>query len=78
MSDADQNKVNSKAVASLGYEIYFKIILFGVAMLMFIAITVALIYMAINKYDSSIIMAIGASDGIIALVIGRITKSLFK
>jgi len=78
MSDVEQNKINIKAIASLGFELYFKVILFSVTILAFIAITVTLIYMGINKYEASTIIAMGASDGVIGVVIGIIARSLFR
>lgn len=79
MSEEIQNQELKKAqVANMGYEFFFKIILFGVTIIAFISITITLIYMGLNKYDASTIIAIGGSDGIIAMVMGIIARSLFR
>lgn len=78
MGSEENNNIKEEEVVSLGFELYFKVILFAVTILAFIAITATLIYMGLNKYESSTIIAMGTSDGILGLVIGQIARSLFR
>lgn len=75
MSNSVEEKVN---VIRLSEEILFKSILFFVSIIIFIVITGAFLYMAINKYEWPLVAAVGASDGLFGMVIGQITKSLFR
>lgn len=75
MINSEETQIN---VIRLSEEILFKTILFFVSILIFIAITVAFLYMAINKYEWQLVTAVGASDGLFGIVIGQITRSLFR
>ena len=75
MSRSEEKKVD---VIRLSEEILLKTILFFVAIAIFIAITVVFLYMAVKKYDWQLVAAVGASDGLFGLVIGQITRSLFR
>jgi len=75
------NLVKTKKQAEIGelaWSLYFKIILFSIAMLVFISITIAFIYMAINEYKIEYVITAGGSDSVFAIVIFQITKSLFN
>lgn len=65
-------------IGELAWSLYFKIILFGISMLVFISITVAFIYMAISKYEIEYVITAGGSDSLFAIVVFQITRSLFN
>jgi type IV secretory pathway TrbL component len=71
----DNNEVE---VASLAYEIFMKLAAFVIIMIAFIAVTWAFIYMAINKYEVELILAVGASDGLVGYCMVIVTKKLFR
>ncbi len=73
-----KNTQKSMAIARLSQELWFKAILFLVSIIIFIAISVTLIYMALCKYDVALVVAIGISDGLIGVILTIITRSLFK
>lgn len=75
MSNSEDKKIS---VIKLSEEILLKSILFYVALAAFIAITFVFLYMALSKYDYKLVIAVGASDGLFGLVIGQITRSLFR
>lgn len=75
MSNTEEEKVN---IIRLSEEILLKTILFYVALVAFVAITIVFLYMALSEYDYKLVVAVGASDGFFGLVIGQITRSLFR
>ncbi|WP_405384807.1 hypothetical protein [Maribacter sp. LLG6340-A2] len=72
---SEDEKIN---IIRFSKEIQLKTILFFVALIAFIAITGVFLYMALYKYEWQLVTAVGASDGFIGLVIGQITRSLFR
>jgi len=69
---------DKNSVSKLGHQIYMQLILFAVAMLSFIFILAAFLYMAITEYDWKLVAVVGGADTLWGLVVLQITRSLFK
>lgn len=69
---------DQKNIAGFGFEIYMKMILFGITMLILIVLTGVFIYMLLNRYDWQLVAAAGGSDTLFGYIILHITKSLFR
>lgn len=73
-----ENNKEPIEITRVAHEIYFKIILFGVIVLVFISLIVLLMWLIINKYPTEYIWACAGSDTLIGVLMQMITRSLFK
>lgn len=60
------------------WDLYLKVILFIVSILIFMALAAAFIFLAIKEYDTTLVVAVGGTNSIFGIIILHITKSLFK
>jgi hypothetical protein len=73
-----ENIIDTVDIARVAHEIYFKIILFIVIVLVFLSFIVLLMYLIIKKYPIEYIMACAGSETLIGVLMKVLTRSLFK
>ena len=64
MSSEQEDNKSKYEILNMAWDLYLKVILFIVTVLIFISLIVAFIYMSINEYDPIAIVAVGASNSI--------------